>query len=144
MPNVTYIEEYVVPQLFTTAIEAYEYKHRGSQRARGYDRLETFGLLWGYSIPQKGVLPARVIATMATVETSATRHEDWVAPQFESIRAKKQFFERYWQNIELVGTFHSHPYSDVSEVGDVKGWRASEGMRRSGPTSMRKYHPSRN
>lgn len=63
---------------------------------------------------------------MATVETSATRHNEWVKPKFESIRAKKQFFERYWQNIELVGTFHSHPYKDVSEVRDLKGWQASD------------------
>ncbi|WP_111414070.1 hypothetical protein [Billgrantia lactosivorans] len=141
MYKVTYIEEYVVPQLFTTAFEAYEFEHRGHARGKGYDKLETFGLLWGYSIPQKGNLPARVVATMATVETSATRHEDWVQPNFDSVIAKKAFFERYWQNIELVGTFHSHPYANLSEVRDIKGWQASPGDEAFWPTFHERVAP---
>ncbi|MBE1275006.1 hypothetical protein [Enterovibrio baiacu] len=125
--NITHIEDHIVPQLFTTAIEAYEFDHRAHKKGKANSQLETFGLLWGYTIPAKGEQPARVIATMATVETSALRHQDWVEPQFNSIIAKKAFFAKYWPNIELVGTFHSHPYQDLSEVNDVKGWRASKG-----------------
>ncbi len=123
------IEDHVVPQLFTTAIEAYEFEHKAHEKGKSYKNLETFGLLWGYSIPQKGHLPARIVATMATVETSALRHQDWVKPDLNSIVAKKEFFERYWPNIELVGTFHSHPYGSLTEVNSAegKGWRASEG-----------------
>jgi hypothetical protein len=33
--------------------------------------------------------------------------------------------ERYWPHLELVGTFHSHPYEDLSTVKDLKGWRAT-------------------
>lgn len=127
MKKVAFVEDNVVPQLFTTAIEAYEFTHQATSRSKGYDRLETFGLLWGYSIPAKGDTPARVIATVATAETSALRHTDWVQPNFDSVMAKKEFFERYWPNIELVGTFHSHPYDNLAMVNDVKGWRASPG-----------------
>jgi len=121
------IEDHVVPQLFTTAIEAYEFEHKAHKNGKSYKNLETFGLLWGYSIPQKGNLPARIVSTMATVETSALRHQNWVRPDLDSIIAKKEFFEKYWPNIELVGTFHSHPYADLTEVNDIKGWRASPG-----------------
>ncbi|MFI8749369.1 hypothetical protein ACIGG6_05135 [Vreelandella lionensis] len=127
MKKIAYIEDNIVPQMFTTAIEAYKFSHRSTLRSKGFDQLETFGLLWGYSIPAKGTLPAKVIATMATVETSAVRHNEWVAPNFDSLRSKKEFFEHYWPNIELVGTFHSHPYKNLSEVNDNKGWKASEG-----------------
>jgi hypothetical protein len=82
--------------------------------------------LWGYSVAAKGDQPAKVIATMATVETSALRHNEWVTPNFESLKAKKEFFGKYWPNIELVGTFHSHPYENLSEMNAIKGWRASE------------------
>lgn len=126
MNNVTYIEDSIVPQLFTTAIEAYKFHHRSSIRSKGYDRLETFGLLWGYVVPSKDSLPAKVIATMATVETSADRHTDWVAPNIDSLLSKKEFFGHYWPNIEVVGSFHSHPYETLSEVNEYKGWRASE------------------
>lgn len=124
--KIAYIEDHVVPQLFTTAIESYKFKHGSGSRGKDLNRLETFGLLWGYSIPAKGNRPANVVATMATVETSAVRHTDWVAPNFESLSSKRRFFERYWPNIELVGTFHSHPYDSLSEVNDLKGWRASK------------------
>jgi hypothetical protein len=120
-----YIEDHVVPQLFTTAIEAYEFMHKNHAKGKGYDQLETFGLLWGYVIAAKGDQPAKVVATMATVETSALRHNDWVAPNFNSIKAKKEFFGKYWPNVELVGTFHSHPYEDLTEINENKGWRAS-------------------
>jgi hypothetical protein len=121
-----YIEDHVVPQLFTSAIEAYEIEHRSSTRAKGQSKLETFGLLWGYTIPASETLPSRIIATNATVETSALRHEDWVAPDFESILSKKEFFEKYWPNIILIGSFHSHPYNNHEEVKNNKGWRGSE------------------
>lgn len=127
MQKTAFVEDHVVPQLFTTAIEAYEFAHQATSRSKGYDKLETFGLLWGHSIPAKGKAPARVVATMATAETSALRHTDWVQPDYESVRAKKEFFERYWPNIELVGTFHSHPYDSLARVNDVRGWRASPG-----------------
>lgn len=127
MKKIIFIEDHVVPQLFTSAIEAYEFEHKASERGKAHKSLETFGLLWGYSVPEKGDDPAKVIATMCTVETSATRHNEWVAPNFESLSAKKKFFQSYWPNIELVGTFHSHPYENVSEVKECRGWRASEG-----------------
>ena len=119
-----FIEDHVVPQLFTSAIEAYEFLHK-TPKGKGRDKLETFGLLWGYSIQAKGNQSAKIIATMATVETSATRHTHWVAPDYESLRMKKEFFGTYWPNIELVGSFHSHPYENLAEVNSNTGWRAS-------------------
>ncbi len=121
------IEDHVVPQLFTTAIEAYEFEHKTHAKGKSNSELETFGLLWGYSIAQKGDLPPRIISTMATVETSALRHKDWVQPNVESLLTKKRFFEKYYPNVELVGTFHSHPYANLDEVNEYKGWRASNG-----------------
>jgi hypothetical protein len=120
-----FIEDHVVPQLFTSAIEAYEFLHK-SPRGKGRDKLETFGLLWGYSIQPKDNQPAKIIATIATVETSATRHTDWVAPDYDSLRMKKEFFGNYWPNIELVGSFHSHPYESLTDVNSNMGWRASD------------------
>lgn len=127
MSKIIYVEDHVVPQLFTTAMEAYEIKHQNHIRGKAYDKLETFGLLWGHSIPSRGFQRPRIITNMVTVETSALRHEDWVKPNLQSIKNKKVFFERYWPNIELVGSFHSHPYNSLSTVNDEKGWRASEG-----------------
>tara|TARA_R110001583_G_scaffold195324_1_gene371703 strand:+ start:13739 stop:14017 length:279 start_codon:yes stop_codon:yes gene_type:complete len=50
MESIIFVEDHVVPQLFTTAIEAYDFEHKSSSRAKGLNQLETFGLLWGYSI----------------------------------------------------------------------------------------------
>lgn len=120
------IEDHVVPQLLTSAIEAYEMGHQAHEKGKAKVGVETYGLLWGYVLPERHELPARVVATMATVETSALRHEDWVKPNLESLKMKRDFFQKYWPHLELVGTFHSHPYDNLSEVNDLKGWRASD------------------
>lgn len=128
------IEDHVVPQLLTSAIEAYEVEHRAHERGRANRRLETFGLLWGYALPARdNGTPARLVAVTATVETSALRHTDWVRPAPESIRSKRDFFAEYWPQLELIGTFHSHPYDSLDEVNEVRGWRASDGDERYWP-----------
>lgn len=120
------IEDHVLPQLLTSAIEAYEVSHKAHERGRVNKKLETFGLLWGYALPVRENVPARLVAAVATVETSALRHTEWVRPDLESIKMKRDFFAEYWPQLELIGTFHSHPYEDLSEVNDCKGWRASD------------------
>ncbi|MBL4835034.1 MAG: hypothetical protein JKY26_13775 [Pseudomonas sp.] len=119
------IEDHVVPQLLTTAIESYEIDHKSHLKGRANSKLETYGLLWGYPLPARDDLPARLVAVMATVETSAIRHKEWVQPDYDSICMKRDFFKTFWPQLELIGTFHSHPYDSLKEVNYHKGWRAS-------------------
>lgn len=120
------IEDHVVPQLLTSAIEAYEIRHKAHNKGKSKHRLETYGLLWGYALPARGDdVPVRLVAVLATVETSALRHEDWVRPDSESLLMKRDFFREYWPQLELIGTFHSHPYASLAEVNEAKGWRGS-------------------
>ena len=44
-----------------------EFEHKTHKKGKSNSKLETFGLLWGYSIPQKGDLPSRIVSTLATV-----------------------------------------------------------------------------
>lgn len=119
------IEDHVVPQLLTSAIESYEMGLKATSKSAAKLKLEVYGLLWGYPLSPRADLPTRLVATMATVETSAVRHQDWVQPNYESIRMKRDFFKTFWPQLELIGTFHSHPYDRLSEVNEQKGWRAS-------------------
>lgn len=120
--NIT-IEDHVVPQLLTSALEAYEIRDQNHRKK--LDKLETFGLLWGYVIPERKNRNPRIIATVATVETSALRKNDSVTPELESLKMKMEFVHRYWPHLEVVGTFHSHPYTSLEEVKGCKGWQAS-------------------
>lgn len=117
------IEDHVVPQLLTSALEAYEIRDQNHQHK--LDKLETFGLLWGYVIPEREDRNPRIIATVATVETSALRKNDSVKPDINSLKMKMEFVKRYWPHLEVVGTFHSHPYESLDEVKSCKGWQAS-------------------
>jgi hypothetical protein len=119
------IEDHVVPQLLTTAIEAYEFKHQTHSKGRAQIKLETFGLLWGYSLPERKNKPAQLVGVMSTVETSALRHGDWVKPNEGSILMKRDFFREHWPHLDLIGTFHSHPYEKLAEVNKTRGWQAS-------------------
>lgn len=135
------IEDHVLPQLLTSAIEAYEVSHRAHARGKANKGLETFGLLWGYGLPARNGLPARLVAVVATVETSALRHTHWVAPDFESIGIKRDFFGEYWPQLELIGTFHSHPYEDLARVNKNNGWRGSDGDKLFWPTFHERVCP---
>ena len=119
------IEDHVVPQLITSALEAYDIEHRSSTRGKAQNKLETIGLLWGYVLPERDGHEKRVVATMATVETSALRTKYSAQPDIDSLQLKKEFLQAYWPQLELVGTFHSHPYETPEEVNDIKGWRLS-------------------
>lgn len=117
------VEDHVVPQLLTSALEAYEVEHpSGRQRL---DKLETFGLLWGYVIPGRRERNPFLVVTAATVETSALRKSDSVAPNLGSLRMKAEFIGRYWPHLEVVGTFHSHPYDSLKDARACRGWQAS-------------------
>ena len=122
------IEDHVVPQLLTSAIEAYEVEQRTNAKGPSKTKLETFGLLWGYALPaRENSVPPRLVAVSATVEISALRHTDRVRPSAKSILSKRDFFAEYWPQLELIGTFHSHPYGSLGEANEVRGWQASEG-----------------
>lgn len=115
------VEDHVVPQLLISAIEAYDIHHKAHNKGKANHRLETYGLLWGYALPARGALPVRLVAVLATVETSALRHQDWVQPDNKSLLMKRDFFREYWPQLELIGTFHSHPYDNLAEVKENKG-----------------------
>lgn len=118
------VQDSVLPQLITAAIEAYEFKHHG----RGKAMLETIGLLWGYVLRfDEERQPRQIVATIATVETSAVRHQNWAMPNYKSIKSKRKFFQEHWPEVELIGTFHTHPYFNLSETKINKGWEASDG-----------------
>lgn len=123
------VEDHVVPQLFTAAIEAYEIGDRiNARRGVGVSGLETYGLLWGYALPARPETnqPERLVAVTATVETSAIRRQDSTSPSNKSIAMKQDFMRQYWPQLELIGTFHSHPYANLNEVKNNRGWRGSE------------------
>ncbi|MDH1471760.1 hypothetical protein [Shewanella sp. GD03713] len=120
------IEDHVMPVLMSAAIEAYDIVHKATERSKGKNKIETYGLLWGYSVPAKGENGEdKIIITSATIETSAIRHENYVQPDVESIETKKALIQQYWPHLELVGTFHSHPYDSLDDVNRIKGWEAS-------------------
>lgn len=117
------VEDHAVPQLITSALEAYEIGRKSSRKKE--DQLETFGLLWGYLTPERGSRPSRIVVTTATVETSALVTKDSAQPDLDSLRMKMEFVTRYWPHLEVVGTFHSHPYESLAEAREAKGWQAS-------------------
>lgn len=132
------IEDNVVPQLLTSALEAYDFgQHLDEKRET---QIETFGLLWGYVIDGREGKSPRVIATMSTVETSAKRKPSSVQPDFESLRTKRDFIQTYWPHIDIVGTFHSHPYESLGDVKSISGWEASSpenlGLKSGGDTEF--------
>ncbi len=131
------VEDNALPILITSAIESYDFEHKSHKNGKGTSQLETYGLLWGYMIPKKTADGEdKIVVTTCTVETSALRHQEWVEPNYDSIIAKKEMIEQYWPHLELVGTFHSHPYQSLDDMKNrvSPGWKASDGDKKHWPS----------
>lgn len=119
------LSESAIISICLSAMEAYSVTHKGRKKTIK-SKLETYGTLWGSSI--KLVNGKRLYnIEMACVDTSAEIESDSCSYNDMAITLKRDVISSYWPHLEFLGDFHSHPYSDLSEVSSIKGYYFSEG-----------------
>ena len=122
------ISDSALPTIISAAMEAYIVDHGGLIKWFPKDRIETYGLLWGYVRNVDPTYGCPVIfVDSATVDTSARMKRDSVSPKHEALSLKIRLFNLYWPQLSLIGEFHSHPYDDPAEAREAQGWNFSEG-----------------
>ena len=121
------ISDSALPTIICAAMEAYVVDHGGLIKCFPKDRIETYGLLWGYVryVDSTHGCPV-VFVDSATVDTSAKRSRTSVLPKSEALELKIDLFNTFWPQLSLVGDFHSHPFDNQTEVRDARGWQFSD------------------
>ena len=107
------------------AIEAYCY---GNRRKQKNTAVETLGYVWGYRKKEGGVTIFYLDRT--SVSISAEREYHSVTPNLDAAMLKNEVMMRWSPHLTMLGDFHSHPYSNLTEVAAEAGYNFSpEDMR---------------
>ncbi|MCD6367087.1 MAG: hypothetical protein J7L46_06070 [Bacteroidales bacterium] len=130
------LTETALMQICHAALEAFCIKHltqKGKSNPRKKKYVETCGLLWGNltKLPITASHSKLIYTiTQATIETSASRNTDEVAPDDDSIFLKRDLMSSFWPQNKFLGDFHTHPYrktkAHFSEIEKEKLYEFSD------------------
>lgn len=104
------------------ALEAYSVKHIKYQKKPW----ETFGLVWGHETIMRGGKTLYTIQKVS-IDTTAERAPGECTPKDEALDLKFDFINSFYPDIEFLGDFHTHPYTEpAGEVRKGKLYRYSD------------------
>ena len=89
------------------ALEAYTI----NQDDKKTDPVETYALVWGN---ESSMVDGRILYTVqkVSVDTSTVRKNDSCEPQQDSLALKNDFIASFFPDLEFLGDFHTHPYTN--------------------------------
>jgi hypothetical protein len=94
---------------------------------------EVFGLCLGMASRQKSTKKGQgtrtkwfVYVDKAVPQIRARSYTDSVVPNSKSIEAVVETASSLFPQLEIIGDYHSHPYRDVKDLKEAKGWEASK------------------
>lgn len=118
------ISEMALLTMVLNGIEAYAVMNSNKKRDRENTKLETIGHMYGYS--KETGDEKYYFVDCISIDTTARQNTNSVGEYNESRRLKTDIVNSYWPHLELLGSFHSHPYDNIKEVHDNKGYYGSD------------------
>ncbi|MDD4239566.1 MAG: hypothetical protein PHT62_13595 [Desulfotomaculaceae bacterium] len=116
------ISENALIQLCLSGLEAYSVPHKGVRKQK--NRLETYGLLWGYEALIKGETKLYNVE-FVSIDTSAKQDHASVDPSNQSLQLKGELITSFWPHYDFLGDVHTHPYEHYTDVLPIKGYNYS-------------------
>lgn len=102
--------------IISSTLEAYVVPYGVNHDPGRHVPLETCGAIWGYETVKANDRFFHIVAV--DIETSADRKPGSVTMKAASIEIKRGFYERYNPELNYLGDFHSHPWSQGQMVGE--------------------------
>ncbi len=103
-----------------SALETYLYGDGHETRSQ----VEVNGYLWGWRrTSDDGQM---IFIDRVSPSFSSKKHQNWVQPNQSAVKLQKEFMYRWAPEMSLIGDFHSHPYNDLREVSENKGYYFSD------------------
>lgn len=111
------ISESAFFSIMMSALEAYQVGH-SSDASKDNSMVEVYGNLWGYkSQTQRNESILRVV--MADADLSAKAEPDQTTPHPDAYIIKTDFADAYFPEIEYLGDFHSHPWTEGEKRSEL-------------------------
>lgn len=101
------------------AVESYELGDGSNENA-----VEIIGYIWGYY--KKGGNSIYYNLDKGFLSISSKRGKNSVAPKKQAAKYKNTILGQWTPYISLVGDFHTHPYQNLKEVKNNKGFKFSK------------------
>ena len=121
------ISEMALLTMVLNGIEAYAVMNSNKKRDLENTKLETIGHMYGYSRETDD--EKYYFVDCISIDTTARQNTNSVGEYDESRRLKTDIVNSYWPHLELLGSFHTHPYENLQEVRQINGYYASPGDR---------------
>ena len=118
------ISEMSLLTMVLNGIEAYAVMNSNRKRARENTKLETIGHMYGYSRETDD--EKYYYIDYVSIDTTALQKSDAVGEYEDSRNLKNDIIKSYWAHLENLGSFHSHPYNNLQEVQEKKGYYGSD------------------
>ncbi len=116
------ISEDALIQICLNGLEAYSVSHKGVRKQK--NRLETYGLLWGYEVLLPGAKKLYNVE-FVSIDTSAKQDHSSVDPNDQSLELKRELITSFWPHYDFLGDVHTHPYEHYTDVLPIKGYNYS-------------------
>jgi hypothetical protein len=116
------LDQRAIEDVLLAAAETYAVKAGG----KGKKYTEVYGLCFGTrkDIPPNGTPEFAQILNVTRVVTQIRAHAraSEVTPNDKSARIHRQVAEKFFRHLELLGDYHTHPFPDLSQLKQRRGW----------------------
>jgi len=119
------LDQRAIEDLLLAAAESYAVKAGGP----GRKYTEIYGLCFGTrkEEPPNGTPEfTRIFNVMRVItQLRARAGASEVTPNDHSARVHRQVAERFFRHLELIGDYHTHPFTDLTALRERRGWTYS-------------------
>lgn len=120
------VSDQALQAMTLSTVEAYVHGDGQKRKKQKTPAVETLGFLWGhYTTTYDDMLNIHI--DMMSLSLSAKRNSNSVCDVKNAVELKNALLSRWAPHLKLVGDFHSHPYSSLTEVKDILGFEFSDG-----------------
>ncbi|WP_126400725.1 hypothetical protein [Blastochloris tepida] len=108
------------------ALEAYVLGDSVNAGSRKRNKsVETFGYIWGV---KRCIGDGEIVIYLdrSSTSISAEKNNRYVTPNKSAAKIKNTLINLWSPHLSFLGSFHTHPYRDLREVKDCRGWEFSE------------------
>lgn len=123
---IVHVSDSAIMHLMLAGMESFHVRLKGKHVLENPDLppVETAGLLIGYSCHRNK--EDHFVIEHATTDKFAKGFSSRIGPLIDTVtEEKRKVIQRQWPHLQIIGDFHTHPYTSYSQAERHRGWEFS-------------------